>query len=73
MASPEIEARLAELTRIGQTRELTDAEAKEALAMIRGDRISAAYASKAAKETKAKKTPSPTEALSKLQDLMKGG
>ena len=66
------ETRLAELRAIAQQRRLTDDEAKEAVQLVRGDRISAAYASanSGAKKAASKKV-SPEEALAKLMAAKK--
>ena len=70
MASSEVEVRLAELRAISQSRELTTEEAREALSLIRGDRIAAGYASKAAKKSSVK--ASPADVLDKLKAMMGG-
>lgn len=68
MYSSETESRLAQLQAIAQQRDLTSEEEKEAIKLIREDRVSAAYASKASKE---KKTPADGNAvLAKLKEQM---
>lgn len=71
--SPEIEARLSALRAIAQSRELTNEEAKEAIALVRNDRVSASYSAKGAKaKADGAKKATPMEALDKLKALLGG-
>lgn len=70
MASSDVESRLAELRAISQSRELTTEEAREALQLIRGDRVAAGYASKASKSKSTVAKASPADVLEKLKAMM---
>lgn len=68
MESVETSVRISQLREISQTRKLTQEEEAEAIALVRGDRKSAAVASAAKKSATAKADPTAT--LAKLAALM---